>query len=138
MSVGRVRTVVARVLHAAYQWSLKPLLAATNPVVGGQRCRYYPTCSKYAVEAIGSLGVVRGSWLAIRRVGRCHPWAPGGVDLVPTTRTYRWWGIADGCDGEHEHPAAEPLRSSGTEGAATPPVSDTPQVTTKDSALRGA
>lgn len=117
MSAARVRTSVVRGLHVVYQWTIKPLLAATNPVTGpgAQRCRYYPTCSKYAVEAIGSLGVLRGAWLAIRRVGRCHPWAPGGIDLVPTTETYRWWGIADGADGEH---------------AATPLVND--------SALRGA
>jgi putative membrane protein insertion efficiency factor len=105
MSAARIRTAVARGLHTVYRWTIKPLLAATNPVAG-QRCRYYPTCSKYAVEAIGSHGVLRGTWLAIRRVGRCHPWAPGGVDLVPTTETYRWWGIADGADGEH---AATPL-----------------------------
>jgi putative membrane protein insertion efficiency factor len=46
-------------------------------------CRYWPTCSQYAMEAIERHGVGRGSWLAVRRVGRCHPWTPGGVDHVP-------------------------------------------------------
>lgn len=46
-------------------------------------CRFSPTCSEYAIEAIAEHGALRGSWLALRRLGRCHPWHPGGVDLVP-------------------------------------------------------
>ena len=49
----------------------------------GATCRFYPSCSCYAVEAVQGHGVIRGGWLAIRRVGRCHPWNPGGVDHVP-------------------------------------------------------
>nr|WP_148615446.1 membrane protein insertion efficiency factor YidD [Nocardioides rubriscoriae] len=49
----------------------------------GQVCRYYPTCSAYALEAVEVHGSIKGSWLAVRRVARCHPWAPGGVDKVP-------------------------------------------------------
>ncbi|MBD3646090.1 MAG: membrane protein insertion efficiency factor YidD [Pseudomonadales bacterium] len=49
----------------------------------GPRCRFYPTCSDYATEAIQIHGAVKGSMLAIRRVGRCHPFHPGGVDPVP-------------------------------------------------------
>jgi putative membrane protein insertion efficiency factor len=49
----------------------------------GPSCRYYPSCSAYAVEALRIHGVLRGSWLAVRRLGRCHPWTPGGVDHVP-------------------------------------------------------
>jgi uncharacterized protein len=48
----------------------------------GQRCRFYPSCSAYAVTAIETHGVVRGLWLAVRRIARCHPWNPGGVDHV--------------------------------------------------------
>ncbi|MFB9315405.1 membrane protein insertion efficiency factor YidD [Nocardioides plantarum] len=53
----------------------------------GQVCRYYPTCSAYALEAVQVHGSIKGSWLAVRRVARCHPWAAGGVDKVPPRRT---------------------------------------------------
>lgn len=49
----------------------------------GQVCRYYPSCSAYALEAVQVHGSIKGSWLAGRRLARCHPWAPGGVDKVP-------------------------------------------------------
>jgi len=47
------------------------------------RCRFYPSCSQYAIEALTVHGAARGSWLAMRRVGRCHPWHDGGLDPVP-------------------------------------------------------
>jgi putative membrane protein insertion efficiency factor len=47
------------------------------------RCRFYPSCSEYALEALTVHGASRGTWLAIRRVGRCHPWHEGGLDPVP-------------------------------------------------------
>ncbi|MBS1247366.1 MAG: hypothetical protein H6R48_155 [Proteobacteria bacterium] len=62
-------------LIRGYQWFISPLL--------GNHCRFYPSCSQYAREAIERHGVLRGVWLAIRRVARCHPWHPGGVDPVP-------------------------------------------------------
>jgi len=52
----------------------------------GQVCRYYPSCSAYALEAVTVHGSIKGSWLALRRLARCHPWAPGGVDKVPPRR----------------------------------------------------
>jgi putative membrane protein insertion efficiency factor len=51
----------------------------------GDVCRYYPSCSAYALSAVETHGALRGSWLAVRRLGRCHPWASGGVDPVPGT-----------------------------------------------------
>lgn len=65
-------------LLRGYRFAISPLY--------GQVCRYYPSCSAYALEAVAVHGSVRGSWLAVRRVGRCHPWAPGGVDRVPPPR----------------------------------------------------
>ena len=50
----------------------------------GERCRFAPSCSHYAVGALREHGAVKGSWLAVRRIGRCHPWNPGGHDPVPT------------------------------------------------------
>lgn len=51
----------------------------------GQTCRFYPSCSAYGVEAVRRHGAVRGAWLTARRLLRCHPWNPGGVDPVPPT-----------------------------------------------------
>lgn len=62
-------------LLKTYRFAISPLY--------GQVCRYHPTCSAYALEAVTVHGSIKGSWLAVRRVGRCHPWAPGGYDPVP-------------------------------------------------------
>ncbi len=53
-----------------------------SPAMGGS-CRFYPTCSHYAKEAIEKHGALKGSWLGLRRISRCHPWHEGGIDLVP-------------------------------------------------------
>jgi len=49
----------------------------------GNNCRFHPTCSVYAIQAIEKYGAVKGSWLAIKRIGKCHPLHPGGIDEVP-------------------------------------------------------
>ena len=75
---ARNATQTARLLALpvrAYQLLLSPLL--------GPNCRYYPTCSAYALEALASHGALRGTWLSVRRVCRCHPWHAGGYDPVP-------------------------------------------------------
>jgi len=62
-------------LVRAYQYVLSPYF--------GHQCRFTPTCSHYAIEAIERHGALRGSWQALRRLLRCHPWHPGGFDPVP-------------------------------------------------------
>lgn len=69
-----MRTLLKSLVHA-YRWLISPLL--------GPSCRFYPSCSAYALEALERFGAVKGSWLAIRRISRCHPWHPGGYDPVP-------------------------------------------------------
>jgi uncharacterized protein len=69
-----MRKLLIGLVHG-YQYLISPLL--------GNHCRFYPSCSHYAVEAIETHGPGHGSWLALRRVLRCHPWHPGGVDPVP-------------------------------------------------------
>lgn len=62
-------------LVRGYQLFISPLL--------GPRCRFYPTCSQYAIQALQAHGPFKGTWLAARRLVRCHPWHPGGHDPVP-------------------------------------------------------
>ena len=58
-----------------YRYAISPLLPS--------RCRFYPTCSSYAVEAIQRHGALRGGWLTCKRLARCHPWGSHGIDHVP-------------------------------------------------------
>jgi putative membrane protein insertion efficiency factor len=69
-----MRTILI-LLVRGYQVSLSPLLPAA--------CRYYPSCSAYAIQALERHGAIRGSWLAMRRIARCNPFRPGGFDPVP-------------------------------------------------------
>jgi putative membrane protein insertion efficiency factor len=74
------------------KWILIGLLKAYRLLISplyGQVCRYHPSCSAYALESVQRHGAVRGSWLAVRRLARCHPWALGGLDPVPATFTWR-------------------------------------------------
>ncbi|MBN8855358.1 MAG: membrane protein insertion efficiency factor YidD [Sphingobacteriales bacterium 50-39] len=59
-----------------YQWTISPLLGST-------KCRFTPTCSQYAIEALKKHGPFKGAWLSLRRIARCHPWGGHGVDPVP-------------------------------------------------------
>jgi putative membrane protein insertion efficiency factor len=71
----RLPAVTVVLLLRLWQLFVSPLYGPT--------CRFYPSCSAYALEAVDRHGLVRGGWLAVRRLGRCHPWNPGGVDHVP-------------------------------------------------------
>jgi uncharacterized protein len=72
---GFLMKQIAQWLIRIYQWTIRPLLGTT--------CRFYPSCSDFASEAMARYGVVYGSWLALKRIIRCHPWHPGGYDPVP-------------------------------------------------------
>jgi len=65
-------------LIMGYRRLISPLLPGT--------CRFYPSCSSYGAEAYRSHGFFKGTWLTVKRVARCHPWHPGGVDLVPPAK----------------------------------------------------
>ncbi|MDX1297609.1 MAG: membrane protein insertion efficiency factor YidD [Pseudomonas sp.] len=70
-----------------YRYAISPLMAS--------RCRFYPSWSCYAREAIEHHGVMRGGWLTLRRLGHCHPWNPGGYDPVPPAKTSRSSSMAE-------------------------------------------
>jgi uncharacterized protein len=66
------------ILIRVYQWTISPML--------GARCRFYPSCSCYAHEALERHGALAGAWLAVKRLARCHPFSAGGYDPVPAER----------------------------------------------------
>ncbi|MFL5236316.1 MAG: membrane protein insertion efficiency factor YidD [Rhizomicrobium sp.] len=72
---------LVRLFIRAYQVALSPLLAVLGGPASG--CRFQPTCSEYFLGAVEQHGVLRGSWLGLRRLGRCHPWGGQGHDPVP-------------------------------------------------------
>ncbi|SEG18382.1 hypothetical protein SAMN05421819_2096 [Bryocella elongata] len=78
-SPSRWRAQSARIFFSVYKKLLSPALHA----FGFSQCKYLPTCSEYGYAAVVKHGWLRGGWLAVRRVARCHPWAAGGFDPVP-------------------------------------------------------
>jgi uncharacterized protein len=82
-------------LVRAYQWLISPMMGPT--------CRFYPTCSNYALEAIRVHGAWKGFLLALARVGKCHPWHAGGSDPVPplSVKPAAVHGQASGCTCKH-------------------------------------
>lgn len=72
-------TWIFRTLIKGYQWIVSPVLPGS--------CRFYPTCSSYALQAINTHGPIKGAWLGAKRILRCHPWNDGGFDPVPNTDT---------------------------------------------------
>ncbi len=87
MSFG---STILRGLVRGYQLGISPVLPGA--------CRYSPTCSQYALEALGRHGALRGGWLAVKRIGRCHPWGGFGYDPVPDLENGR-----SGPNSSHRH-----------------------------------
>jgi putative membrane protein insertion efficiency factor len=88
-TVGALTKAVTRtvaLLIRGYRYAISPLF--------GQHCRFHPSCSAYALAAIESHGLARGGLLALRRLGKCHPWHPGGFDPVPDDNVRKPLAIA--------------------------------------------
>lgn len=80
-TLGKFFKSLAIIPIKAYQKLISPLL--------GPRCRYYPSCSTYAIQSVSTHGALKGILLGTARILRCHPWAAGGVDPVPDKGTWR-------------------------------------------------
>lgn len=77
---------ICHCLDRVVAWPLVGFVIAWRFLISplyGQVCRYYPSCSEYGLNALRTHGAVKGGWLTLRRVARCHPWAAGGYDPVP-------------------------------------------------------
>lgn len=74
-TIKQISKKIAIGILQGYQYIISPIL--------GPRCRFYPSCSHYAIEAINEHGVFNGFWLTLKRIVKCHPFHKGGVDLVP-------------------------------------------------------
>ncbi|MEL6391053.1 MAG: membrane protein insertion efficiency factor YidD [Bacteroidota bacterium] len=79
MNIFKVLSEIFILPIKLYQWLLSPILYN----VFGMRCRYQPTCSHYAIGAIREWGIIRGTWIGLKRILRCHPWGGHGHDPVP-------------------------------------------------------
>jgi putative membrane protein insertion efficiency factor len=77
-------SAVSRALAKPLIWLVRFYRLAISPWLG-MNCRYQPTCSNYAIEALQLHGVIKGSWLVAKRIGSCHPWGGSGYDPVPGT-----------------------------------------------------
>ena len=80
-----IKTILIAAIRA-YRFVFSPWL--------GNACRYWPTCSEYSMQAIESHGALRGGWMTLARLARCHPYGAGGVDPVPLQFSWRCWGHA--------------------------------------------
>ncbi|WP_106478179.1 membrane protein insertion efficiency factor YidD [Phytohalomonas tamaricis] len=86
--IAKTATAVLVAVVKGYQYGISPLL--------GPRCRFWPTCSYYAIEALRTHGPLSGSWLTLKRLGKCHPFHAGGVDPVPPAKSSHC------CTGHHQ------------------------------------
>lgn len=72
--ISKIPVYLATFLIKVYRYAISPILPSS--------CRFYPSCSEYAIEALGKYGLLRGSWLTLKRIARCHPLSAGGHDPV--------------------------------------------------------
>lgn len=72
--ISKIPVYLATLLIKVYRYAISPILPSS--------CRFYPSCSEYAIEALGKYGLLRGSWLTLKRIARCHPLSAGGHDPV--------------------------------------------------------
>lgn len=84
MNEGRRAGVMSRVARGAVTGAIRGYRRLVSPMFP-PACRFHPTCSSYALTSVERFGVLRGGWLAVRRIARCHPFNPGGYDPVPDT-----------------------------------------------------
>ncbi|MCB1607591.1 MAG: membrane protein insertion efficiency factor YidD [Xanthomonadales bacterium] len=94
-----MRDLLIKLLSLYKRW-ISPIL--------GPRCRFYPSCSSYAQQALARFGVIAGSWMTITRLLRCNPLFNGGYDPLPSR--FHWWRGApeEACDHSHKDPPHEP------------------------------
>jgi uncharacterized protein len=99
MTLSRALALPLILLVKAYQLLISPLTGAS--------CRFYPSCSAYALTALERYGLVRGTWLTVRRLLRCHPWNPGGVDHVPERQEQDAPSVYPVVTGHRHHPVTD-------------------------------
>ena len=110
----KVVNALAVFLLSVLVWGWRLLF---SPLVG-PACRFQPTCSAYALAALRRHGALRGSWLTLRRLARCHPWGGAGYDPVPTSEPEAVRPRHTTCN--HGHLSAAPLSAAGAHGGAAP------------------
>lgn len=82
-TASKVSELVKKILIAPLVFLIKFYQICLSPLKGGPTCRFTPTCSQYALEALRKYGLFKGGWLALKRIARCHPWGGSGYDPVP-------------------------------------------------------